>query len=221
VRVNLNAHDPAASVLLTNSDDAPLRLEIQAFTWSQRPNGQPVMVASNGLVVFPELLTIPAHSQRRLRIAATEPPTALESSYKVTISEIGTFAPKKARGADVTIALQADVPVYVAPTAPGNRSGAIDGANVAKRALTFAVVNNGTLHFDITDASVTGLGANEHQLFAVQPDGGDVLAGGKREYRVALPSKGCSSLKAVTIHLKASDQQLVQTLDVPAGACNP
>lgn len=220
VRVNLNAQDRAASILLTNGDDAPVRLEVQAFTWTQRPDGQAVLVANNALLVFPELLTIPAHSQRRVRVATTDPPGSVESSYKVTIAEIGTFAPKKTRGADVTITLQVDVPVYVAPTV-GRRAGAIAGANVAKRALTFAVANNGTLHFDVTDARVTGLGANERQLFMVEPDGGDVLAGGKREYRVELPAKACGSLRALTIHLTASDQQLVQTLDVPAGACNP
>jgi P pilus assembly chaperone PapD len=220
VRVNLTAHDRAASVLLTNNDDVPLRLEVQAFTWTQRPDGQPVMVASNALIVFPELLTIPAHAQRRLRVAATEPPGELESSYKVAIAEIGTFAPKKTRGEDVTITLQADVPVYIAPTI-GRRSGAIAGANVAKRTLRFAVINNGTLHFDVTGARVTGLGANERPLFTVEPDGGDVLAGAKRDYRIDLPAKECGALRALEIHLTASDQQLVQTLDVPAGACNP
>jgi P pilus assembly chaperone PapD len=220
VRVNLNAHDRAASVLLTNGDDAPVRLEVQAFTWTQRADGRSVLVASNSLLVFPELLTIPPHEQRRLRVATTDPPGAVESAYKVTIAEIGAFAPKKTRGADVTITLQVDVPVYVAPMV-GRRSGAIAGANVAKRALTFAVVNNGTVHFDVTGARVTGLGANERQLFMVEPDGGDVLAGDKREYRVELPAKSCTSLRALTIKLAASDQQLVQALDVPPGACNP
>lgn len=179
-----------------------------------------MLAGSKALLVFPELLTIPPHARRRLRVAMTDPPGASEASYMISIAEIGAFATKKTPGAAVTLTLQANIPVFFAP-ALGRRAGAIAGANVAKRRLAFAVVNTGTLHFVIKDSRVTGLGADERPLFASQLSEGYVLAGERRSFLVDLPRKNCTSLRALTIQVNAGEQQLVQTMDVPPGACDP
>jgi P pilus assembly chaperone PapD len=222
VRVNLTARDPVGSITLTNADDAPLRLEIQAFHWTQRVDGRPALEASDALLVFPQLLTIPPHEHRSLRLAMTDQPAPgeREAAYKVSITEIGSFSTPKTRGAGIAISMQANLPVFIAPTVE-RRAGAIAGASVQKRTLSFAVVNVGTLHFVTKDLRVTGIGSDTRPLFSQALDGGDVLADGKREYRVDLPRKQCGVLRALTIRLKADDQQLIQTLDVPAGTCNP
>jgi fimbrial chaperone protein len=219
VRVNLTARDPVGSITLTNTDDAPLRLEVQAFHWTQRVDGRSAFDASDALLVFPQLLTIPPHEQRRLRVATTDPPGAREATYQVSITEIGSFSTPRTRGAGVAIHVQANLPVFIAPTVE-RRAGAIAGASVQKRTLTFAVVNVGTLHFVTKDVRVTGIGPDTRPLFAQELDGGEVLADGKREYRIDLPRKQCGALRALTIQLNADDQRLIQTLNVPAGTCS-
>jgi len=220
VRVNLTARDRVGTITLTNPDDAPLRLEVQAFHWTERVDGRAVLDASDALLVFPQLLTIPPHGQGSLRVTTTDPLGAREATYKVSITEIGSFATARRGGAGVVLRMQANLPVFIAPTVE-RRAGAIIGASVRNRTLTFAVANAGTVHFVTKDVRVTGIGPDTRPLFSQELDGGDVLADGKREYRVNLPRKQCGALRALTIHLNADDQQLIQTLDVPAGACNP
>lgn len=219
-RVDLTARDHVASITLTNNSDTPERLEVEALRWTQGSDGQPALNPSQNLLVFPQLLTIPPREQRRLRVAVTDPTGPVEISYKISITEIPSFSTLKTRRAGVTVALQVDMPVFVAPTF-ARRSGAIVDAAVQHRKLAFAVNNIGTVHFVSKQVFVTGLGADTHSIFTTRLDDGEVLAGSKRALKVDLPRNHCSELRAVSIHLVAGDQRLTQTLNVPAGACNP
>ncbi len=220
VRVTLNAHDRVGAITLTNPDDVPKRLETQVFRWTQRADGQPVLVASDALIVFPQLLTLPPHGQRNIRVATTDAPGALEATYKVSITEIGSFNAPGMRAAGVAIEMQVNVPVFIVPTVE-QQAPALSLGGVQKHALSFAIVNGGTVHFVTRDVGVTGLGAGMRVTFSKPLDGGDVLAGGKREYLVDLPRTECASLRALTIYADAGDQKLTRTFDVPAGACGP
>jgi len=150
----------------------------------------------------------------------TDPPGAQEASYKVAITEIGSFATARFGGAGVGLRLQTNLPVFIAPTVE-RLSAAIADASVRRQTLTFALINTGTLHFVSKDVRVIGLGSDTRPLFSQDLEGGDLLANGKREYHVTLPAKQCDALRAMTIQLSADDQRLIQTLDVPAGACAP
>jgi P pilus assembly chaperone PapD len=218
-RVDLTSRERVATISVTNIKDVPLRLEVQALTWSQRANGQPILVPSSALLVFPQLLTIPPHEHRRLRVATTEPAEARESTYEVSITEIGSFAIRQARDAQVNLALQIDLPVFIAPNL-ARRAGTISQASVSHGTLRFSVVNTGTVHFVSKDVSVTGFGADTRPVLATQLDGGPVLAEASREYSVVLPRKKCDAIRALAIHVEAGDQLIEQTLDLPAGACN-
>ena len=115
--------------------------------------------------------------------------------------------------------LQADLPVFVAP-AVERRAAAIASARFSQRTLTFALVNSGTAHFVTKDVRITRLDQDMRQSVVAQLDGGDVLADGKREYRLALSHKQCAALGVLEIQATADGRQLVQTLNVPAGACD-
>jgi fimbrial chaperone protein len=218
VRINLTARNPVASILLTNPGDAPLRLEVKAFRWSQRVDGQPALDETDTLLVFPQLLTIPPHEQRAVRVATTEPAGAREGTYKVSVTEIGSFSTPQTRSAGVSIRMQANLPVFIAPTIE-RRAGAIADASVQKKSLTFVVVNDGTVHFITSGVRVTGIGADSRPLFSQELDNDDVFAGGRREYHVDLARKQCGALRALSIQLEAGDQHLIQTFELPSGAC--
>ncbi len=216
--VDLTAAEHVGSITLRNPGDVPLRLEAQAYRWTQRADGRPALDPSNDLIVFPQLLTVPPHDQRNIRVATTDPPAALESTFKVSITEIGSFSAPATRGAGIALQLRTDVPVFVAP-AVERRAGAIAAAGVRDRTVSFAVVNSGTLHFVAKDVRVTGFGADARPLFSTQLESGEVLAGAKREYRLDVSRQQCGALRAVSMTLEAGDQQLTHMLEVPAGSC--
>jgi fimbrial chaperone protein len=219
LRVHLTARDRASLITLTNPSDTPVRLEVQASRWTQTADGQPILAATDDLIVFPELLTIQPHEHSNLRVAIVAPASATEATYKVSIREIRSFAPVVSSHLGVSIQMQADIPVFIAPTIE-RQGGAITDITVQKRLLSFTVANAGTLHFVATDARVTGLGADARALFFQDLDISDVLAGGKRTYQVDLSHQQCSALRALTIRVNAGDKPLIQTLEIPASACS-
>jgi P pilus assembly chaperone PapD len=220
VRVNLTARAPAASILLTNPTTTPLRMEARAFRWTQRTDGKAVLAPSDAILVFPQLLTIPANGQRRVRVATTDAPGDREGAYRVAIASIGTFSSPATRGTDIQLLLQANLPVYVAPKTLTIVTTIVD-AHVANATLAFAVANGGTVHVLLTAVRVSGRGQNMQPMLATTLDGGDVLAGMQRIYLVPLPRATCRALRSFTIQLNAGDKPVTQTGELTANACGP
>jgi P pilus assembly chaperone PapD len=218
--VQLTARAHSGSVTVTNTNDAPLRVEIEAFHWDQGAGGQTVLDPTDQLLVFPQLIVIPPGESRQVRLAALAAPTDREQTYQVSITEIPAFSSPATRTAAVTVRMRADIPVFFRP--PTERwAGAIAAAKVKNGALAFSVANLGTVHFEAKNLQVAGLGPDMREVFSQNVGTEFVLAGSQRDYRVALPHKACSTLRVLTISLDADAQHLTQTLDIPPGACGP
>ena len=97
-------------------------------------------------------------------------------------------------------------------------AGAVQDAGVRHRALTFAVANTGTVHFQTKHLTVTAFGSNGRAVSSTNLDGWYVLPGTRREYR--LPLSNCADIRAMTIRAEAGGHA-EQTIDVPADACTP
>jgi len=219
MHVNLSEHNSAGTITLTNADDSPIRVEVNTFRWKQETNGSAILNPTNDLVVFPQLLTIPAHGQRQLRLAITKAPSDFEETYKVSITEIGTFSEAMAHATNVAMRIQANIPVFMAPVLD-HKSGTITNAGIQKKAITFSIANTGTSHFITKDIRIIGIGADTRQSFSQEIDGTEILAGSKQEYHINLSREQCASLRALTIQASAGNQHLMQTIAAPSTACN-
>jgi P pilus assembly chaperone PapD len=218
--MQLTARAHTGSVTVTNPSDAPLRVEIQAFHWNQGADGQALLDESDQILVFPQIVLIPPGESRQIRLAILATPADREQTYQVAITEIPAFSSPASRGAAVVVHMRAIVPVFFGPTVERD-AGAITATAVRNDALNFTVTNLGTVHFEAKNVHVAGLGLDMRELFAQDADRQLVLAGSERNYRVVLPRKECSALRALTISLDADAQHLSQTLNVPPGACSP
>jgi P pilus assembly chaperone PapD len=216
--VQLTAHAHTGSVTITNPSDVPLRVEIQAFHWNQGPDGQALLDGTDQLLVFPQLIVIPPGASRQVRLAVLVPPVDREQTYQVSITEIPVVSTPASRAMAVTVRMRADIPVFFGPTVERD-AGAIAATAVRNDALDFTVTNLGTVHFEAKNVHVSGLGPDMRELFAQDVGTQFVLAGSQRDYRIVLPRKECSALRALTISLDADAQHLSQTLDVPPSAC--
>jgi fimbrial chaperone protein len=220
MNVNLTARERTGSIAVTNPGDLPLHLEIQAFSWVQKSDGRAVLDATDELLVFPQLLTIPPHERRDLRVATTVSSGERERAYKVSITDVGEFAKAAPGTTGLTIRMQMNVPVFLGPTLE-RRAASIEATAVRNGMLGFSVSNGGSRHFVTHDVHITGAGSGMQTIFTNDFQGDDVLPEGKRDYRVALPRNRCSELRSLTIRLTAGDQPLSQTLGLPARACLP
>lgn len=214
--MSLSGNDRIATVTLTNVAADPVRFEVEAFRWEQRPDGQLQLDPTSDLVVFPRLITLAGHEVRRIRVAVSVPPGDVEKTYRLQISEIPSFnAPSQAPGASIELRSQLRLPIFFAPTA-AHVAGAISNVAIHHGVLTFSVTNSGTVHFITKNLSVAARGAANAELFNKNLDGWYVLAGGHRDYSVALPR--CEQIRAITLMADAG-MHVSQTIDVPPDAC--
>jgi fimbrial chaperone protein len=214
--MSLSGSDRIATVTLTNVAADPVRFEVEAFRWDQRPDGQLQLDPTTDLVVFPRLLTLGGHETRRIRVAVSVPPGDVEKTYRLQVSEIPNFnTPSQAPGASIELRSQLRLPIFFAPTAT-HVAGAISNAIIRHGILTFSVTNSGTTHFITRNLSVTARGAANAALFSKELDGWYVLAGGHRDYSVVLPH--CEQIRAITLIADAG-MHVSQTIDVPPDAC--
>jgi P pilus assembly chaperone PapD len=215
--IQLTARAHTSSITVTNPADASLRVEVQAFHWNQGADGKAVFDPTDQLLVFPQMVVIPPGASRQVRLAVLAAPADQEQTYQVFITEIPPSS-AAARTTMVSVRMRADIPIFFAPLVE-RVSGSIASATVKDGALDFTVANLGTAHFEAKNVQVAGLGYGMRETFAQDVNPQFVLAGDKREYRIALPRKECNASRALTIRVDADGQHLTQTLDLPPGAC--
>jgi P pilus assembly chaperone PapD len=215
--IQLTARAHTGAITVTNPSDAPLRVEVAAFHWTLDADGKAVFDPTDQLLVFPQMIVIPPGASRQVRLAVLAAPAKQEQTYQVSITEIPATS-AAARTTTVSVRMRADIPIFFGPLVE-RVSGSIASATVKDGALDFAVANLGTAHFEAKNVQVAGLGAGMREVFAQDVNPQFILAGDKREYRIALPRKECSASRALTIRVDADEQHLTQTVDLPPGAC--
>jgi fimbrial chaperone protein len=216
--LTLTARTKNASVTLSNQGDSPVRFEVRGLRWEQGADGQMKLLPTDELVVFPALLTIDAHASKVVRIADSSPPSSSERTFRLQISEIPAFQGPGVQGAaTISLRSQFDLPVYYLPLEE-RVVGSISGAAVRQRKVLFSVANTGTVHFRPQDVRIVGIGVGGKRVFARTLDAWYVLAGGRRDYSLALSAAECQSLAAVDITV-STDVPIKQTIEVPPDAC--
>ena len=115
MRVELSAAAPTAVVTVNNSGDAPLTIQAQAYTWTQ-PDGDDVYAETREFIVSPPIFTIAPGAAQVLRIALRgTPPAEREQAYRLIFREIPQAEESAADRALFHIALNLNIPMYVAP----------------------------------------------------------------------------------------------------------
>jgi fimbrial chaperone protein len=215
--IELAAGDRVATITLTNFADTPLRLEVAGFRWEQQPDGQMQLDDTSDLVIFPQLLTFAPHETRRIRVVVNVPPGELEKTYRVQITEIPAPGEPSPLEPSIRMLSQLRLPIFLAPLA-SRVAGNITNAAVHHGLLTFSIANSGTAHFTTKNLTVTAHGAGGTPAFKKNLDGWYVLAGGHRDYSVALPH--CETVGTVTIEADAGTH-VSQAIEVPPDSCRP
>jgi fimbrial chaperone protein len=156
MRVELSANSPTAVVTVNNSGDAPLTVQVQAYTWSQ-PAGSDVYEETRAFIVSPPIFTIAAGGAQIVRVAMRgTPPKDIEQSYRLIFREVPPTEEKGTDGALFHIALNMNIPMYVA---------AVGGTTAPKASFAFdagaggpprlRIVNDGTSNLRLADLAIT------------------------------------------------------------------
>ncbi|MEO6326811.1 MAG: fimbria/pilus periplasmic chaperone [Thermoanaerobaculia bacterium] len=219
VNIFLSAKKPSALLTIANNGDEDLSIEVGVFSWSEGRDGAMGLVPSDDIVVFPLLTAIPAHGERRVRIGLpTRAPIEVETTFRVFFEEQAsseaTVEPGKIR-----LRARFGVPVFVQPARPRG-AAVLESEGIRGGHLRFNVGNTGNAHVRLQSVLVKGLGAKGEPLFTRQLRGWYLLAGGLRDYDLAL-SRGECGAPTILIEARTETGLAAGRVASQPGACAP
>ncbi len=171
IKVTLVRGEHSQLLVMTNQDNVPLRFQLNAYRWDERPDGQMVLTPTDDVIFFPQLFDFPPHGTQNIRVGVVA--TAQASVSSVTLSN---------------------------------------------STLSFTVRNSGNAHLRIKSLRVEGFGAGTQPIFSKTAQGWYVLAGGSRNYELALSRTDCSRANRLNL-LVETDRGNLQ-IDLPIGAAS-
>ncbi len=195
--------DGATSTMaeVTNEGDSPLRVQAQSFDWTVDPAGKETTTPSGEILIFPSMLSIPAHSSRKVRVGTQGGYAASEKCFRVVFAEIPNDTVQSTDGnAGVKVVAHVSVPVFVKP--PGAKGVIqVDKVTAFKDHVQVSVRNTGTAHVMIHHLRVEALGAGGKTIASGELPGWYVLPGMPRQFDVDFAKAGlnCAGAKQLVV----------------------
>ncbi len=209
----------AKSALLTlkNETDDAVRFQVTLMAWAQDPDGKMVLEPTEDVVFFPGLLTLGAREERRIRVGLVVAPAAVERTYRVFVEELPPLENGKPV-VGVAMRTKMGIPVFVQPIAVAAQVQLKDVA-AANGRVSFRLVNTGTVHFTPESMRVRGIDASGSTVTEQSPESWYVLAGGRRDFDLAVPAVRCAEIRSFSVEARVMGKTLTQTVAAPDGAC--
>lgn len=220
LRVALDRSTRSSEVVVRNDDKLPLRMQVEAMSWTQDAQGADHYTAAEGLLYFPRTMEIPPGESRIVRVGVRAAPVSREEAYRLFIEELpppaGTEAPSE--GTSLRIFLRVGVAVFVAP-AKLERKGEITDLEIKDGRVQWTVTNGGNVHIRADRIELVGTGRDGSRILShVYPDR-YALAGMTRTLRFDVDAETCAKLATIEASLIAERLDLKRKVDVGPGAC--
>jgi len=216
VLVELGAGKNSELIAVTNDGDAPLRLQVEVSAWRQLPDGATDLQPTQDVLVFPPLLTIVAHETRQLRVGTVAQAGASEKSYRLSVQELP--AENGAAPSGITMLTKISIPVFIEPP-QATTDGRIDAQTRADGSLGIRIVNTGTRRFVLSEVEAVGRDGSGATLFDSKATGWYVLAGGERDYSLALSAADCRATHVIELRAKLDQRQIAASVPLTPAVC--
>jgi fimbrial chaperone protein len=211
IALNLNAERSSDMLVVANRDAAPVRFQVTAFSWQQKPDGELVLAPSRDIMFFPAMMTLNPQESRNIRVGVTVKPGAVEKTYRVFIQELPRMmAPGEVNSAAIAMLARISIPVFVEPAAASKPATAFTGLRVEGEQVNFALKNNANVHYRPDEVEVQVKDATGQVVHKEELRAWYVLAGGVLEYSFKLPPPACSSAKSIQLEMKL-EKDVVRT----------
>lgn len=163
VTVDLSSEKRAAVLLLTNTGDKPVDVQLRVFAWSQ-VHGQDRLEPTRMVVASPPAVTLAPGAQQIVRIVDTGAATgSQEQSYRVLVDELPDLSHR--RHGQISMVMRQSVPIFVA--AADGRPDISWSLQRDGDALQLVAINKGTRRLRVSDLVISD--PNQH---VVQQRGG-------------------------------------------------
>jgi fimbrial chaperone protein len=166
------------------------------------------------IVFFPTLLTLKPKESRRVRVASATPQGVREKTYRIFVEEL---PPAENIAGGVRVLTKMGIPIFVR-SVKEVATATLTDLRQQNGALRFTLANTGTTHVVPQSIKVRGL-AGSNTAFDQEVEGWYVLAGGRREFDMAVPKNACAQVTSIVVDVQFASGKLQERLQTPNGAC--
>jgi P pilus assembly chaperone PapD len=219
ILVELSRAEPRAFVLVRNTSDASVRLESTVSAWDETRDGKMRLAPAPEFTVFPPLMELPAHGERKIRVSTTATFGEREQPYRLFIQELPPAEKPKEKAA-IHFLTRLGIPVFLSPPRVDLKAE-VREASAAGGQLKWVIKNTGNTRLSPTQLQLEGLLADGKKAWSESVDAWYVLAGGERAFEHKLPSESCSKVTAIVIEVPVGDEKVRARVETPGGACGP
>ncbi|HEY3983703.1 fimbrial biogenesis chaperone [Cedecea sp.] len=139
VNLTLKAAQNADGIWLSNEGDAPLNAQVRVFNWQQSGYADKLST-SQGLVISPPIVTLPAGERQLIRVIRTGPASnQVEQAYRLFIDEL---PPAKLQRNKIQFVMRYSVPVFLQPVGQAENTAKLKWALMNIDGKTFVDVSN-------------------------------------------------------------------------------
>ncbi len=225
VRVTLAHGEQSHLIAISNQGGDPLRFQLEAFSWRQRPNGDPLLAPTEDLIFFPRLFEVGPHEVQNVRVGAPSPATQSEKTYRLLLRQLKPVEAASAQAgslpqAKITVLTNLDIPVFIEPAAPSTQA-AISTLSLRNGQVAFTVGNTGNAHLRIISVRVRGLASGGQVIFAQQTGNAYVLAHSSRSYELPMPTADCNRVRSIEVAVESESGKLDDHLAITSADCTP
>jgi len=208
LRLTIPARDASGSVVVENTGDAPLVVQVRTLAWTQG-DGKDVRADTRDLVVNPPIFKLAPGETQLVRLASrVGPPATDERAYRAVFTEVPSRdAPSPQPGLRYAVAM--DIPVFVEAVGPRAMAPIAWKAERTTAGVRLRAENPGAVHYRITDVQFSAGGKPLHSLAYIV-----VLPKSYLAYDLPAPPPGMTSIQ---LSATGSDDQKV-TVEIPLPA---
>ncbi len=219
VRIFLDARTKIEKIVVKNTSDEDISLQLKAYKWSQDAEGKDAYEETSDIIVFPKIVTMKKEEDRIIRVGTKLNSGAIEKTYRIYINEI-PVAGDAPQGAALRMLVKAGIPLFLSPLKPTPK-GKIESISVKHGMLEMMLKNDGNLHFIIRSITVRGKNAIGEDLFEREIGGWYLLSGASRLYTTQIPQEICQDVVKLDTAVKTDRFTLHGGLDVNKAMCLP
>jgi fimbrial chaperone protein len=118
----------------------------------------------------------------------------------------------------IKVLTNVSIPVFVEPAAPAAQAS-ISPLTLKNSTLSFTVKNSGNTHLRIKSLRVEAFRASAQPVFSKTAQGWYVLAGGSRNYELAVSEADCSRVNRLNLSVETDRGKLQSELPIAAANC--
>lgn len=213
VRLTLSDQSPNAQLAVHNVSQEPIRFHVSAHAWAQDRAGGMQLSPTQDVVFFPAMLTIKPGETRFVRVSSLALFGPKEQSYRIFVEELPPVAGSVSNG--IRVLTRFGVPLFMQPNKTPTATPRIHDLNVSGNTFTFALENDGNMHFLTKSVRVQAQAPGGNILFDQELPAWYILAGGGRNYSFDLPTKACGATQlAVIVEVDKKPYQSILPMSV-------